>query len=83
MQYNALIIDRRLAGLTLRRQDIKSLVCSMDDGDSLNRMYQAADRMDERPCLCLVVTECPEAATLARAGGFETATVGELAAINF
>ena len=81
MQYNALIIDQRINDLTLYRKDIKSRVCRMDDDESLRRLYQAADQMDERPCLCLVVTDRPETAKLARIGGFEAATTGEMEAI--
>ena len=81
MQYNALIIDRRIDSLTRYHKDIKSLVCRMDGVESLLRMYQAADQLKERPCLCLVVTDQPETAELARIGGFDVATAGEIEAI--
>ena len=85
MQYNALIIDHRIEHKVPDKDwppELKQMVCRLDGTDRLTRMYDAADKMAERPCLCLVVTDQPETAELALTGGFDVATTEELVAIH-
>ena len=85
MQYNALIIDQQIESHLRFRDRLaerKQMVCRLDSADRLKRMYEAADKMDERPCLCLVVTDQTETAGIALSGGFETVTSEEYTAIN-
>ena len=85
MQHNALIIDQQLAAkfsFSSGQPEKKRLVCRLDEPDCLTRLYGAAYQLNERPCLCLVVTDRTETAGLAQIGGFETVTSAEYAAMN-
>lgn len=85
MQHNALIIDQQLLSrfpFSAAQAEKKQLVCRLDDPDCLTRLYEAAYQLNERPCLCLVVTDRAETAGLAQIGGFETVTSAEYAAMN-
>ena len=85
MQYHALIIDQQIESRlteTNGQSEMKQMICKLDNVDSLTRMYEAADQLNERPCLCLVVTDREETVGIAQIGGFEAVTSEEYAAMN-
>ena len=85
MQYNALIIDQHIESRlpeTNGHSEKKQMICRLDGTDRLTRMYEAADQMNERPCLCLVITDQAETVGIAQIGGFEAVTSEEYTAMN-
>jgi len=85
MQYNALIIDQQIESrlpMANGQSELKQIICRLDGADRLTRMYEAADQLNERPCLCLVVTDRVDTVSIAQIGGFEAVTSEEYAAMN-